>query len=226
MFFKIIRGFKKNLRQWIRDGKNLSNPSLSRVGLHVTLGKVKLAGENTIDSYTVIEGKLVEIGYATTISRNCILRGPIEIGNYTQLGPNVSIFSKDHPYKHITTYSNRVLFGNDLKNLSIEKRVVIGHNVWIGNGATILKGVTIGDGAIIASGSIVNRDVLPYTVVAGQPAKHIKNRFDNDTIHLINKSKWWEMNVKELKKYKQYFLVEIDSDEGRQQLLEFLKQLE
>ena len=69
--------------------------------------------------------------------------------------------------------------------------VVIGNDVWICANAIILSGVTIGDGAVIANGAIVTRDVEPYSVVAGNPAKHIKYRFNPDIIAELLQIKWW-----------------------------------
>ena len=68
----------------------------------------------------------------------------------------------------------------------------IGNDVWIGLNATILDGVTIGDGAIVAAGAVVTKDVPPYAVVAGVPAKIIKYRFTESQIDFLLKFRWWE----------------------------------
>jgi hypothetical protein len=73
--------------------------------------------------------------------------------------------------------------------------VTIGHDVWIGEGALIATGVTIGNGAVVAARSIVTKDVSPYTVVAGAPAKPVRMRFETDLIDLLLESKWWEFNI-------------------------------
>ncbi|MBF0194252.1 MAG: CatB-related O-acetyltransferase [Magnetococcales bacterium] len=69
---------------------------------------------------------------------------------------------------------------------------VIGNDVWIGMDATIMPGVTIGDGAIIGAKSVVSKDVAPYTVVAGNPAKKVKNRFNEETTSLLKSLAWWD----------------------------------
>lgn len=70
--------------------------------------------------------------------------------------------------------------------------IVIGNDVWIGYEAVILSGVSIGDGAVIGCRAVVTRDVLPYTVVGGVPAKPIRKRFDEDTIAELLEIKWWD----------------------------------
>ena len=72
---------------------------------------------------------------------------------------------------------------------------VVGNDVWIGNGATIMQGITIGDGAIIGTNSLVSRDVEPYTVVGGNPAREIRKRFDPDTIAFLLQLKWWDWDM-------------------------------
>ncbi|QGS51485.1 CatB-related O-acetyltransferase [Spiroplasma tabanidicola] len=77
---------------------------------------------------------------------------------------------------------------------------VVGNDVWIGYGATILPGIKIGNGAIIGAKTVVSKDVDPYTVVAGNPCKVIKTRFDNETIKKLQDLKWWDKSEKEIKK--------------------------
>lgn len=72
-----------------------------------------------------------------------------------------------------------------------ELRVEIGNDVWIGDNVVILKG-KIGDGAVIGAGAVVTRDVPPYAIVAGNPARVIKYRFDDETIRKLLKEKWWD----------------------------------
>lgn len=77
--------------------------------------------------------------------------------------------------------------------------VTIGHDVWIGMRAIVLDGITVGNGAVIAANSVVTKDVPPYAIVAGIPARIIKYRFDGDKIDKLEDSKWWELNLKEIK---------------------------
>ena len=92
-------------------------------------------------------------------------------------------------------------------NLSLEgeyfdyaKPVVIGSNVWIGGSVCVMPGVTIGDGAIVGSRSVVTKDVEPYTIVAGSPAKVIRKRFDDETIAKLLEVKWWDLPDEEVEK--------------------------
>lgn len=77
---------------------------------------------------------------------------------------------------------------------------VVGNDVWIGHEATIMPGVTIGDGAIIATKSVVTKDVEPYTIVGGNPAKMIKKRFDESTIEKLLNLKWWNWDISKVTK--------------------------
>ena len=95
------------------------------------------------------------------------------------------------------------LWDIDLKvNESWENKgdIIIGNDVWIGYEAIIMAGVTIGNGARIATRAVVTKDVNPYEIVGGVPAKLIKKRFDDETIELLEKLKWWDKNETEIKK--------------------------
>lgn len=92
--------------------------------------------------------------------------------------------------------------------------IVIGNDVWIGYEAVIMAGVHIGDGAIIAARAVVTKDVPPYTIVGGTPAKEIRKRFDAETIGHLQKLKWWDWPVEKIRKWLPYF-TQGNSDELR-----------
>ena len=125
--------------------------------------------------------------YATISLGNDVFIGPgahfstissIEIGNKVMFGPNVTIIGGNHNTKKIGEY----MFDVEEKGPFDDLPVVIKDDVWIGTGAIILKGVTVGEGSIIGAGSVVNRDVPPYSVVGGVPAKILKFRFDKSEL--------------------------------------------
>ncbi len=113
----------------------------------------------------------------------------IKIGNYVLMGPGVSIVSGDHRTDFIGKHIIEV--GEDEKLAEHDADVIIKDGVWIASNVTILKGVTIGEGAVIAAGAIVNKDVEPYSIYGGVPAKKIKNRFSEGELneHLEKLSK-------------------------------------
>ena len=131
----------------------------------------------------------------------------IYIGNYCSLAVGLTIWTGgNHIWKDsITTYPFGLIhknifnkFDDSLIQKAKENRsngnVIIGNDVWIGRGVTIMSGVNIGDGAIIATNSHLVKDVPPYAVVGGNPAKIIKYRFDEEKIKKLLKIKWWDWN--------------------------------
>jgi len=78
--------------------------------------------------------------------------------------------------------------------------VSIGNDVWIGQGVTIMSGISIGDGAVIAANSTVVKNVAPYSIVGGNPARYLKFRFSDEIISLLLELKWWELSIEEIKK--------------------------
>lgn len=123
----------------------------------------------------------------------------IKIGKFCSISSNVTIFlGGNHTIYNVSTYPfgiiNQDKFKSDRKNI-VEKGsdTIIGNDVWIGHGVTILSGVTIGDGAIIAANSNVTKDVDPYSIVGGNPARFIKKRFTDEQISKLLEISWWNL---------------------------------
>lgn len=163
-----------------------------------------LEGENAIPGNCFFQGN-VKLGFRTTLGIHNYFGGDVTIGRYSQIGAYVAIHSTNHPIHHLATYINSRLFNGELSQLKTNSPVVIGNDVWIGHSAIILSGVTIGDGAIIGAGSVVTKDVLPYAIVAGNPAKELKKRFETTLIQELLVLKWWEKSPKEIEDLRPLF---------------------
>jgi acetyltransferase-like isoleucine patch superfamily enzyme len=107
----------------------------------------------------------------------------------------------EHNYNNVSTYPFDQLLIRFHSHPTVHSKgdVTIGSDVWIGRNVIILSGVTIGDGAVIGAGSLVNKDVAPYEVVAGNPARHIRFRFSAVVIQRLLKQKWWDLPWKTLR---------------------------
>ena len=120
----------------------------------------------------------------------------VDIGRYCSIADDVCILAGgEHHKEWVTTYPfiNRWQLHQYLDNHkgTTKGDVQIGHDVWIGHGATVLSGVSIGTGAVIGARAVVAKDVPPYAVVVGNPAKIINYRFDSEQISILLESKWW-----------------------------------
>lgn len=160
-------------------------------------------GQNAVPEGCSFAGNIT-LGYKTTLGKNNLIGGEVRIGKYCQLGMNVAIHGTNHPITYMSTYINSRLF-EGLSNLKNEKSIVIGNDVWVGHAAIILSGVSIGNGAIIAAGSVVTKDVDPYSIVAGNPARFMRRRFPQTVINEIQELQWWNMSEPELEKIKHLF---------------------
>ena len=143
-------------------------------------------------------GKNVSISGPGTVLHAEI--GKIQIGSYTSIAPNVCIMEFNHDMSRPTTYAMAYnVFGEEFKKDVISKGdIIIGEDVWIGANSVITSGVTIGRGAVIAAGSVVTKEVKPYSVVGGCPARLIKMRFQASGIDELEKSEWWNWNERQL----------------------------
>jgi virginiamycin A acetyltransferase len=127
----------------------------------------------------------------------------IRFGKYISIAQECRfMLSGNHRWDRVTTYLPDVVDCNaTVDDLYSNGDIVVGNDVWIGLGCTIMSGVNIGTGAVIATGSVVTKDVPPYAIVGGTPAKVITYRFDEHTIDRLLKSEWWDLDPKELEKH-------------------------
>ena len=127
------------------------------------------------------------------------------IGKFCQIAAGVEFVMNgaNHKMNAVTTFPFYTLEGWDMEppsksELPLKGDTVVGNDVWIGQNATILPGVHIGDGAIIGANATVASDVAPYTIVAGNPARIIRKRFDDELIGLLERFRWWDKTIVEI----------------------------
>ncbi len=137
---------------------------------------------------------------------NCCTAVNVEIGNFCSIGDHCIIGGASHPIEWVSTspvfHSGRNILKKNFSAHSYKtsKRTVIGNDVWIGDCCLIRSGVIIGDGAVVGMGSVLTKDVEPYAIVAGNPARELRKRFDKDTIEALIKSRWWNRSDDDLKR--------------------------
>lgn len=199
------------------DMKTLSSAFVSRVippsPEHSVVDPTAIIKDSQIGKYTdigpgwtIIESELGDYSY---------LAGTDGVVSYTKIGKFCSIASHvainpgNHPMERVTqhhcTYRRRRYGFAPTDDDSVFEwrrsgRCEIGHDVWIGTGAKIMAGVTVGTGAVLAAGSVVTRDVAPYEVVAGVPAKVIRMRFQPDISERLLRIAWWNWDREALEK--------------------------
>lgn len=132
------------------------------------------------------------------------------IGRFTAIAPGVTILmpAGNHPMVGPSTYPF-TMFGGRWADETLEayrsiptlSDTVLGNDVWLGRGVTIMPGITIGDGAIVAAQSVVSRDVAPYAIVAGNPARHIRTRFHADDVERLLQVRWWDWPVEHITRH-------------------------
>jgi len=153
----------------------------------------------------------VNLGDYSYIAKNSSISNT-NIGKFCSIGPNFCCGLGIHPINGISTapmfYSTHCQNGFSLcdKNkISESKQIVIGHDVFIGANVTVLDGIIIGNGAIIGAGAVVTKDVLPYAIVTGVPAKILRFRFNEEQISKLLQIQWWNLKETELLDIEKYF---------------------
>lgn len=130
-----------------------------------------------------------------------------ELGKFCSVAANVRINALEHPMERLTmhkvSYRPNEYFrfhglDNDFRERRRSKHVTIGHDVWIGHGAVVLPGVTIGTGAVVGANAVVSKDVEPFQIIAGVPAKPLRFRFSPEVCQRILASAWWDWPVEKV----------------------------
>ncbi len=128
----------------------------------------------------------------------------IRIGNFCCISDNVQLLvGGQHHYEYVTQYAFvphvQAIFDNVKYSDKSPKPIVIGNDVWIGRNAVIFQGVNIGDGAVVGTNAVVTKDVPPYAIVGGNPARIIKYRFNQGQIDALQEIAWWNWPVEKIK---------------------------
>lgn len=181
--------------------------------------------KETVYLKNVVSGANIEIGDYTIYNdfvhdprvferSNVLYHYPVngdrlKIGKFCSIacGAKFLFTSGNHSLRSLSTYTFPIFFeewGLDAKDICSawdnKGDIVIGNDVWIGYEALILSGVTVGDGAIIGSRAVVTKDVPPYTIVGGVPAKPIRRRFDGAVIERLEKLRWWDWDIETIRR--------------------------
>ena len=123
-----------------------------------------------------------------------------KIGKYCSIANGVQfMLHSEHHTEWVTNYPFPAFVSGSGYRSPGKGNILVGSDVWIGNGATIMSGVMIGDGAVIATKAVVTKDVPPYTIVGGVPAKVIKKRFSEEQIHKLLQIRWWNWDREKIK---------------------------
>lgn len=171
----------------------------------------RFEGLNKLAKRSVFSGYM---GLGSYIGRNSQIFG--RVGRYTSIASNCEVIRGRHPFEKpfvstcpmfVSTkkqngisFTNKQLFNESKYVDGTNYPVIIGNDCWIGNGASIIAGVTIGDGAVVLSHAVVTKNVPPYAIVGGVPAKILRYRYSAEEIDFLLKFKWWDKNIEWLKK--------------------------
>ena len=200
--------------------KTVSFAFSSKIGRHSSF-----EGMNKIYPHAVFIG---DMGLGSYIGYNSQIQG--KIGRYTSIASHCQVIIGTHPYTYPFVSTSPMFYSlqkqtgytfaqkqkfEEYRYTEGQYSVIIGNDCWIGEKATIVSGVRIHDGAVVLACAVVTKDVPPYAIVGGVPAKVIKYRYDEDTIKMLLINKWWERSDKWLK---ENWMSLCDMDELKKQL--------
>lgn len=191
------------------------NRSKAKIGKYCHIVNTIFEGKNSVADGTRLTN--CKLGYGSYISKNTNL-SYVKMGRFCSIADSVCVCIGNHPINYVTThpafyyntedqigwtyYRGEPFYKEIYKYPKDESfyQIVIGSDVWIGSHALIMGGIKIGDGAIIAAGAVVTKDVEPYSIVGGVPAKQIKMRFSKEIIEKLVEIKLWDKPIIEIER--------------------------
>lgn len=200
--------YKKSLKKLVKFDKNV-----------IINKNVLFEGNNYVGCDTTIYNTY--FGYSSYTGKDSNISNSY-IGKFCSIGPNIRVVIGEHPLDFATThpcfylpsakqkiktiFTEETLFNDtkEMEYLGKKYSVIIENDVWIGANVTILEGVKIGNGAIIGANSLVTKDIPPYAIAYGTPAKVVKYRFDANTIKRLQELKWWDYPIERFYKLSKY----------------------
>lgn len=191
MMFNKIR-FKLQTKKLELIGNVMIYPNCN-LSSNISINNNSILSYSTVGSYTYI-GANTKIHNAS-IGKFCSIASDVKIGLSNH---PTKIFVSTSPYFYLTKVLGHKGFVEKQCFKTFES-ISIGNDVWVGANVLINDGVSIGDGAVIAAGAVVTKDVAPFSIVGGVPAKEIKKRFTPDQIDKLNLLKWWDKDTKWIK---------------------------
>lgn len=195
----------------IGEGSNLSSVKIHgnfTFGQNCKMDSCDLDGNIEVGRFTTLWGPNLDI-----ISG----KNKVKIGSFCSIARNVSMQTFNHNTKKLTSYFiGKNLFKENWENEAVSKGdILIENDVWIGAHCVVLGGVSIHNGAVIAANSVVTKDVPPYAIVAGTPAKVIGYRFEQGLIEKLQKVQWWDWPLEKIEENKAIFESELDENSSQ-----------